>query len=210
MSFINLKLIQGGSIEVNVNQAPVIRVAELEDKTFAIIMTILPGKDIMIDRGPKTFATRAEAEAAVEILVTEINDLIDSSGGNGKDGAIGPQGPEGPQGLQGEPGKDGAIGPQGPQGIQGEPGKDGAIGPQGIQGIQGIQGPQGEPGKDGAIGPEGPQGKQGIQGETGAPGKDGKDAVLPDNLWTKDNLKIEVIEGVLNITVDGTLIYPTE
>ena len=86
----------------------------------------------------------------------------------------------------------GAIGPEGPQG---EPGKDGA------------QGPQGEPGKDGTNGTDGAQGPQ---GEPGKDGTDGKDAVLPDNLWTKDNLKIEVIDGVLNIIVDGTLIYPTE
>ena len=181
MAIYKLTLGNNKTIDINPNQVTSLRVVEFGDKDFGIILTVMPGKNLRAKVGELSFETRLEAEAAAEILVTEINDLVDSSGGG-----VGAQGP------QGEPGKDGAQGPQGeqgPQGIQGEPGKDGAIGPEG---------------------PQGPEGKQGIQGETGAPGKDGKDAVLPDNLWTKDNLKIEVIDGVLNIIVDGTLIYPTE
>lgn len=111
-------------------------------------------------------------------------------------------------------GTPGPVGPQGPKGDKGDTGATGAQGAKGDTGAAGKDGANGLNGKDGA------QGAQGIQGEQGVAGLNGKDAVLPTNLATKDDvqnvqnavngLRRDSYAGTASAMAVGSMPQPTE
>lgn len=80
-NFVRIKT-NGGTIEINPLQIPSIIVREIpKPKGFVVNINIMPGKALYLETEGKTiFETKAEAEAAKDLLITELNAAMDTEG----------------------------------------------------------------------------------------------------------------------------------
>lgn len=79
--FIEIELVEIGSLLLNATQATVLRVVPVTGNKFALSLAIMPGKEVFVKQGGVDYYdTRAEAQAAADLLKAELGTTSTTGG----------------------------------------------------------------------------------------------------------------------------------